>query len=118
MAEKGESERPTAAGTEQGGTPRPIPASVKPPLPPDDINRLSLERAPTAWLDRWLPKHPKPFLAAVAALSAAAWLVALLLADDRGRFLHSRDWQAQPFYLAVHLVVLRLFVTAYTKHFF
>jgi hypothetical protein len=96
------------------GPPRP----PRGPLAPDETNTLSLERSSTAWLDRGLPKHTRGFLIAVGALAGAAWLAGFLLAADRGRFLRSRDWIAQPFYLAVHLIVLRLFVTAYTRHFF
>lgn len=59
------------------------------------------------------PRALTPFVAVVAVLAIGSWLAGLLLADDRARFLASREWQAQPFYLAVHLVVLRLFVTAY-----
>jgi hypothetical protein len=46
-------------------------------------------------------------------VSVACWLAGLVLADDRARFLASREWQVQPLFLAVHLVVVRLFVTAY-----
>jgi hypothetical protein len=76
-------------------------------------SRLSLRRLPVAWLDRVLPGRPLPFVAVVASISAACWLAGLTLAEDRGRFLADREWQAQPLYLAVHLVVVRLFVTAY-----
>jgi hypothetical protein len=78
---------------------------------------LSLGRLPVAWLDRVLPEHSGPFLAVVATVSAVCWLAGLLLADDRARFLASREWQVQPLYLAVHLVVVRLFVTAYAGGF-
>ncbi len=115
---------PQGSGPPPERAPAPAPAKTRAPAAgfgpegPEDADRLSLERAATAWLDRWLPKRPGRFLAAVLALAFAAWLAGFLLAADRGKFLRSRDWQVQPLYLSVHLVVLRLFVTAYTMHFF
>ncbi len=91
-------------------------------LPPsrddDDVtDRLTLQRVHTAWLDGLLPGKPKPYVAVALAIPIAVWIFGFLLAADRDRFLRSHDWQAQPFFFTVHLVVLRLFVTAYTKHF-
>ncbi len=83
----------------------------------EDRTRLSLERTHTAWLDRRLPAHPIAYLAVSFAIPATVWLVALLVARDRTRFLADPHWQAQPLFFAVHLVVLRLFVTAYTRYF-
>ena len=90
-----------------------------PPSVDDDDPRehLSLERVHTAWLDGRLPAKPKPYVFVALSIPLAVWLLGFLLADDKGRFLRSRDWQAQPLFFTVHLVVLRLFVTAYTKHF-
>ncbi len=76
-------------------------------------SRLSLRRLPVAWLDRILPGRPGPFLAVVVAIAIVCWLAGLLLSEDRAAFCASREWQAQPLYFAVHLVVVRLFVTAY-----
>jgi hypothetical protein len=73
---------------------------------------LSLGRLSVSWLDR-LPNRAGPFLALVGSLGALSWVAGLLLAEDRARFLASREWQTQPLYLAIHLVVVRLFVTAY-----
>ncbi len=75
--------------------------------------RVSLRRLDVAWVDRVLPARPRPFIAVVVAASVACWLAGLLLAEDRGRFLASHEWQVQPLYLAIHLVVVRLFVTTY-----
>jgi hypothetical protein len=83
--------------------------------PPESL--LSLERVEEAWLDRALPARPGPFLGVALGLPAALWVAALLLAPDAGRFVRAREWIAQPLYLAVHLVVLRLFVTAYVRNF-
>lgn len=84
----------------------------------DDVGaRLSLRGTSTGFIDRWLPRRPVPFVAVALAIPLAAWLLALLLAADRARFLGSRVWLAQPPWFAVHLVVMRLFTTAYTRHF-
>lgn len=83
----------------------------------EDLSRLSLERTQTAWLDRRLPAHPIAYLAVSFAIPVAVWIVALVVARDRARFLGDPHWQAQPLFFAVHLVVLRLFVTAYTRYF-
>ncbi len=79
--------------------------------------RLGLARATDAGLDRALPARPAPFVAVVLAASAALWLLGWALAADRGRLLASREWIAQPLYLAVHLALLRLFVTVYASNF-
>ena len=83
----------------------------------DPANRLSLEGTQTAFLDRRLPKRPLPFVAVAIAIPLVVWVAGLLLAPDKSRFLHSRDWLSQPLYFTVHLVVLRLFVTTYSHHF-
>ncbi len=91
-------------------------------LPPsrdddDPEERLTLERVHTAWLDGLLPAKPRAYVTVALAIPFAFWLAGFLLAGDKPRFLRSHDWQAQPFFFTVHLVVLRLFVTSYTKHF-
>jgi hypothetical protein len=78
---------------------------------------LSLEGLPIAWVDRLLPRSPRRFLIVVSAMSAGCWLLGLLLAADRAKFLAAREWQAQPLFLACHLVALRLFVTVYARNF-
>jgi hypothetical protein len=82
-----------------------------------DTEHLSLRRLPVSWFERIVPEKPGPFLAVVAAICVAVWLAGLLLAEDRATFLASREWQAQPLYLAAHLIVVRLFVTAYAGGF-
>lgn len=89
-------------------------------LPPDDDEpqaRLTLSGGERALIDRWLPAKAAPFVAAAVALPLLVWVVALVFARDRAKFLHSRDWLAQPLYFTVHLVVVRLFVTSYSRHF-
>lgn len=78
----------------------------------------ALERSPFALLvDRWLPARAVPFLIVVAAISAAFWIGGFALAADKRRFLESRDWQVQPLFFASHFVILRMFVTSYSKGF-
>jgi hypothetical protein len=79
---------------------------------------LTLEKAaPVAWIDRVLPSRPHLFLAVVFGISVACWLLGLLLAADRTKFLQTREWYAQLIYLPVHFITLRLFVTVYTRNF-
>jgi hypothetical protein len=87
------------------------------PAGEERLRSLSLERVPGAWVDRLLPARPWHFLWAVAGLGLGCWLVGLALAPDRRGFLRSHEWQVQPFFLAVHFICLRLFVTCYTRNF-
>lgn len=90
-------------------------------LPPDEEDdaraRLTLTGGERALIDRWLPARAAPFVAASVAIPLVVWALALVLARDKAKFLHSRDWLAQPLYFTVHLVVVRLFVTSYSRHF-
>ena len=61
-------------------------------------------------IDSLLLRYPTLFYVLVAALSAAIWLAGWTIAPSVPRFLASREWHIQPFYLAAHLVALRLFV--------
>ena len=79
--------------------------------------RISLERSPYATLDRVLPTHARGVVVALLAVAAATWLAGLLLAADRARFLTTPEWRVPPLYLAVHLGLLRAYVTAYATHF-
>ncbi|CAN0379543.1 unnamed protein product, partial [Phaeothamnion confervicola] len=40
-----------------------------------------------------------------------------MLAPDTQRFLTSTEWWFQPFYIATHLVALRLFINVFTRNF-
>ena len=79
--------------------------------------RLTFQRAPVAGLDALLPARTKPFLGVVLGVGALLWVAGWLLAGDRARFLVSREWWVQPFYLAAHLALLRLFASAYARSF-
>ena len=76
-----------------------------------------MHRAEVAGLDRLLPARTGPFLATVVAMGALVWAAGWLLAGERKTFLESREWWVQPLYLAVHLVLLRMFVSAYSGNF-
>jgi hypothetical protein len=78
---------------------------------------LTLTRPSLPGLDRWLPAHTRPFLGVVAAVVVAFWLAGYVLAADKARFLASPEWIVQPAFLAVHLVLLRMFVAVYAENF-
>src|SRR5262249_62018097 len=62
----------------------------------DATPRLSLGSDRRALIERWLPKNAGGFVAVAIGIPLAVWVAALLLAPDRAKFLHSRDWLAQP----------------------
>src|SRR5207237_8558240 len=72
---------------------------------------------PFASLDRVLPRKPWPFVATGLGIAIALWALGGALAGDRARWLASREWQVQPLYLAMHLALVRMFVTSYTANF-
>lgn len=78
---------------------------------------LTLERSSLPGLDRWLPARTRPFLGVVAAVAVGFWGAGYVLAADKARFLASREWLVQPAFLAVHLVLLRMFVSVYAENF-
>jgi hypothetical protein len=91
-------------------------------VPPDVLieekpRPLSLQGVSYAWVDRRLPARPSNFILMVLLLAVGCWLVGFFLADDKQGFLVSKEWQVQPFFLAVHFVCLRLFVTCYARNF-
>ena len=57
------------------------------------------------------------FLVLVVVLAAGSWALGYALAPSKDRFLASPEWRFQPFYLAAHLVTLRLFITVFTRNF-
>ena len=93
------------------------PASTSAPTGEEPPRPVSLEGSPLAWVDRLLPRSPRLFLGMVATLAAGCWLLGLLLASDRAKFLASREWHIQPLFLACHLIALRCFVNVYARNF-
>lgn len=117
--------RPAGAGAGAGATLRssatidaaPPVAKVGKSLTDAADDPLSLEGTALAPLDRVFPTKPLPFLMLVVILSAGAWGAGFALAPDRKKFLASPEWQFMPFYLAAHLIAVRLFVTTFTRNF-
>lgn len=83
----------------------------------DDLPAMSLEGEGRALVDRILPRRPRTFVLAIAALSIGCWLLGLALTTDPHGFLTSLEWQLQPIYLAAHFITLRLFATMFTRNF-
>jgi hypothetical protein len=78
---------------------------------------ISLDGSELAPLDRVFPVRPRPFLGLVVVVALGAWLAGLALAPDKAKFLASAEWQFMPFYLAAHIVAVRLFISTYTRNF-
>jgi hypothetical protein len=83
----------------------------------DELAPISLEGERRAPIDRLLPRRPRAFLLAVAALAVACWAAGLGLATNAYAFLTSHEWQLQPLYLAAHFITLRLFSTMFTRNY-
>ena len=66
-------------------------------------------------LDRVLLGRPATFYALALSISVACWVLGLALAPSKQRFLQSSEWHVQPFYLAAHLIALRLFVQLFVR---
>jgi hypothetical protein len=66
-------------------------------------------------LDRLLLGHPAAFYALSLSIPVACWVLGLVLAPSKPRFLQSSEWHVQPFYLAAHLIALRLFVQLFVR---
>lgn len=73
--------------------------------------------APRITIDRLLPRHPLGFYLLALVISVACWGLGLALAPDVTRFLQSPEWHIQPFYLAAHLIALRLFVQIVVRNY-
>lgn len=78
---------------------------------------ITLEGLGVAWIDRVLPAQPLPFILVVGSIVTLFWLAGLLLAADPSQFLTVPDWHVQPFFLAVHFLTLRMFVTVYVRNY-
>jgi hypothetical protein len=78
---------------------------------------ITLEGVALGWFGHLLPTRPRPFLVVAGMIAAVCWGLGYLLAGDRNRFLEAHEWQAQPFFLAIHFIALRLFVAVYVGNF-
>ncbi len=71
-----------------------------------------------AWpVDRVMPPHFGGTLAVAMGVALALWFAGLLLTPSTPAFLASHEWHFQPFYIAAHIIAVRLFVMAYTRGF-
>lgn len=107
----------------------PTPSSVPAPLSASGVwapgtdeggeqeRPITLEGLGVAWIDRVLPAQPARFLVVVGLVVGLFWLLGYLLAADRTQFLTVPDWHIQPFFLAVHFITLRMFVTVYVRNY-
>jgi hypothetical protein len=66
-------------------------------------------------IDRLLPRHPLAFYLLVLIVSVGCWGVGFAITPNVPRFLQSKEWHIQPFYLAAHLIALRLFVRLFVE---
>jgi hypothetical protein len=82
-------------------------AAALPPGPEAELLRTSV--------DRLLLRNPVAFYVFVAVVAVACWLLGWAIAPNKARFLASAEWHIQPFYLAAHLIALRLFVSLFVR---
>ncbi len=78
---------------------------------------LTLDGMALSPIDRVFPRRPLQFLALVTFISLGTWVAGYLLAPDKPYFLGSSEWLFQPFYVAAHLIALRLFINVYTRNY-
>lgn len=89
---------------------RPAAAAERPGQSPLDGISLSP-------IDRVFPRKPGPFLIMVGIIAFGTWIVGYLLAPDIAHFRASKEWLFQPFYIAAHLIALRLFINVFTRNY-
>lgn len=78
---------------------------------------LSLDGLALSPIDRVFPRRPLEFLALVSFVSIGTWIAGYALAPNKENFLTSPEWLFQPFYVAVHLIALRLFINVFTRNY-
>ena len=83
----------------------------------DPSTGLSLDGITLSPIDRVFPRQPTQFLMLVATISIGTWIAGYALATNKQHFLTSPEWLFQPFYLASHLITLRLFINVYTLNY-
>ena len=84
---------------------------------PDQAVGDDIEDLTPAPADRIVPLGRVGFLVLIVVVSASCWVTGYVLAADKATFMASREWQFQPFYIAAHLVTLRLFVAVFARNF-
>lgn len=78
---------------------------------------LALDGIALSPIDRVFPRRPGQFLLLVCTISIGTWVAGYLLAPNPQHFLTSSEWLFQPFYVAAHLIALRLFINVYTRNY-
>ena len=78
---------------------------------------LTLDGISLSPIDRVFPRRPPEFLTLVAFVSIGTWLAGYILAPVKDSFLTSSEWLFQPFYVAAHLITLRLFINVFTRNY-
>lgn len=93
-------------------------AGAAPAAPQGDPSTgLSLDGIALSPIDRVFPRQPLQFLMLVATISIGTWIAGYALAPNKQQFLSSPEWLFQPFYLAAHLITLRLFINVFTRNY-
>ncbi len=80
-------------------------------------NGLTLDGMALSPIDRVFPRRPLEFLALVSFVSIGTWIAGYVLAPNKQHFLASPEWLFQPFYVAAHLIALRLFINVFTRNY-
>ena len=60
------------------------------------------------WIDRAMPRAPGPFLAAALLVPVAWFAIGLALTDDRAAYVATPDVKYQLWFLALHLITMRV----------
>src|SRR5215813_10305290 len=60
------------------------------------------------WLDRALPRSPAGVIGAALVLPAIWFAIGLVVADDRGAYVATPDAEDQLWFLALHVITLRM----------
>ena len=92
----------------------PSPGTSTNELPP----ALQTEHPAAPWpIDRILPRNIGGTAVLALCVGLAAWLVGLSMTPRLPTFLASPEWHFQPFYIAAHIIAVRLFVRSYARGF-
>lgn len=108
--------------------PDPIQANAPSPSLANTIDSDDLEEAerplpgfsmesPLRARDGLMPGGAIAYLGVVVAISLGLWGLGFALTSNRDRFMAASEWRWQPFYLAAHFIVLRLFLNAYMRNY-
>jgi hypothetical protein len=77
----------------------------------------ALEGISLSPIDSVFPRRPAQFLLLIVAIALGFAGVAWAFAPNRAQLLRSPEWLFQPFYIAAHLLTLRLFINVFTRNY-